>query len=182
MVAGWNVSDYCTQKQFFFLVQDDETCHPYPYTQEQITDKVRTALSVFEKLLQDEDGYDRCSEELAKALGDPHLAAEMFSFLPELCAHWEFPALQPSDQLSISFDGEIHQYNVSQISAFYMLMNSLEKLITSGELSRELFIKLVMISAAWGVVCSAKEQGEDITQSGGQIHTVYSFPDGYLPR
>lgn len=180
--ADLNVSNYITNKQFFLLVQDDDTCHPYPYTQDQITEKLRVALSVFQKLLPEEDGYDRCQQELVKQLGDPHLAAEIFSFLPELCAQWQFPNLQPTETLTISFDQEMHQYRISQITAFYMLMCSLHHLILAGEMPRNLFGQLISISAAWGVICSAKQDGTDLTKSGGPIHTIYSFPDGYIAR
>lgn len=182
VVADLNTPGYITHKQFFLLLQDDETCHPYPYTQEQITEKLRVALSVFEKLLPEEDGYDRCEEELSKQLKDPYLATEIFSFLPELCTQWQFPALQPLETFDISFDGEIHQYSVSQITVYYMLKFALQQLICDKEISRDLFINLISISAAWGVICSAQEQGEDITQSKCSIHTIYTFSDDYIAR
>lgn len=182
VVNDLNAPGYITHKQFFLLLQDDETCHPYPYTQDQITEKLRVALSVFEKLLPEEDGYDRCEEELAKRLGDTHLATEIFSFVPELCAQWQFPTLQSAGTLHISFNGEMHQYSVSQITAYYMLTFALQQLIAAGEISSGLFVNLISVSAAWGVICSAKEKGEDLTRSECLIQTVYSFSDDYIPR
>lgn len=182
IVNDLNAPGYITHKQFFLLIQDDETCHPYPYTQDQFTEKLRVALSVFEKLLSEEDGYDRCEEELAKQLGDAHLATEIFSFLPELCAQWQFPTLQSGGTLHISFNGEMHQYSISQITAYYMLTFALQQLIPAGEISRDLFVNLISVSAAWGVICSAKEKGDDLTQSECLIQTIYSFSDDYIPR
>ncbi len=182
IVKNLNVSGVHTQKQFFIFMQDDETCNPYPYTQEQITEKVRTALSVFEELLPEEDGYDRCEEELVRRLEDPHLATEIFSFLPELCAGWQFPSLKPTETLNISFDNEMHQYSMPQITIYHMLAIALEQLICNREISNELFINMVCISALWNVICSAKEDGKDITKEESVINTIYSFADGYIAR
>ena len=182
-IASLDVSNYITNKQFFILVQDDETCHPYPYTQEQITEKVRTALSVFEKLLPEEDGYDRCYPELVKQLGDPHLAAEIFSFLPEFCAQRQFPEMSLSETLMMFFDEALHKYSISQITAFYMLMFSMERqILANGEISNDLFGQLVGVSASWNVLCSAKEKGTDLAKNGNSICTICSFPDGYIAR
>lgn len=84
--------------------------------------------------------------------------------------------------LSFSFDGQVHKYYLSQLSAFYLLMTALGQLIAADELPRKLFLELAFASDVWQGARSIQQRGEDITKSPGPFCTTYPFPDGYCPR
>ncbi len=153
IAAKFDVKQFCSQKQFFFIKQDSQTLLPYPYRMNKITElreKVRMALEIFEKCETDEQ-YDALPGEIAAALRDAPLAEECFAFLPEICAERAFSEIQYSEQAQFAIGGSepVTAYK-SQLADFYPLGNLMFGIFDSGHFGKktnDLFRKLVGYSA-----------------------------------
>lgn len=169
IAAKWNVQQFASQKQFFFIKQDPATLLPSPYGSENkitvLKEKVKTALELFNGVQTQED-YDSLPDRLLAALGDKTLAEECYSFLPEICAERAFDQMQFSEQVQFFVPNKpIVTVYKNQLADFYPLGTLMFTLFDSGyfgENTNNLYGLLVSLSSIYGAVQQAKEKGSDI--------------------
>lgn len=165
----WDVKQFASQKQFFFIKQDPATLLPSPYGSENkitvLKEKVKTALELFNGVKTQED-YDSLPDKLFAALGDKTLAEECYSFLPEICAERAFNEMQFSEQVQFFVPNKpIVTVYKNQLADFYPLWTLMFTLFDSGyfgEDTNNLYGLLVSLSSIYGAVQQAKEKGSDI--------------------
>ncbi len=168
IAAKFDVKQFCSQKQFFFIKQDSQTLLPYPYRMNKIPElreKVRMALEIFEKCETDEQ-YDALPGEIAAALRDAPLAEECFAFLPEICAERAFNQVHYSEQVQFSIGGSkpVTAYK-SQLADFYPLGNLMFGIFDSGHFGKktnDLFKKLINFSATAHGLSQCMSDGRSI--------------------
>ena len=163
----FEVTNFCSQKMFFFIRQDSQTLLPYPYRMNKLPallTKVETALELFNKC-NSEEQYNRLTADMVEALGDVTLAEECFAFLPEICAERAFGEIQFSEQVQIAGFGETGTVYKNQLSDFFPLGHLMFTIFDSGhfgEQTNELYIKLISMSATGGSVSKILDQGKQL--------------------
>ena len=167
IAAKWEVRQFSSQKQFFFIKQDPATHLPYPYSVNKINvlrEKVKTALDLFGGI-QAQDNYDNLPDKMLAALGDKTLTEECFSFLPEICAEHAFGQIAFSEELQFSTkSGTISVYK-NQLADFYPLGNLMFGLFDSGvfgEHTNDLYKLLISLSSIGSGVQQLREQGKEL--------------------
>ena len=165
----WPVTQFASEKQFFFIKQEPETVLPYPYAGAAkiptITAKVKTALEIFLNCPPN-DTYDSIIPKMKEALGDATLAEECYMFLPEICAENAFHEMTFAEDMLISIgDGERVKVYKNQLADFYPLGNMMFRLFDSGvfgDKTNDLYRTLVAISSIYGAVCQLTEKGSKL--------------------
>lgn len=168
VAAKWDVKQFASLKQFFFIKQDSETLLPYPYSKDKINvlrEKVRTALELFNGIQTQED-YDNLPDKLFAALGDETLAEECYSFLPEICTERAFNQIQYSEELQFLIPNKptVSVYR-NQLADFYPLGNLMFGIFDSGyfgEKTNELFGLMVSLSSIYSAVKQMQDDGKEL--------------------
>ena len=169
IAAKWDVKQFASQKQFFFIKQDPSTRLPYPYGGENkisvLREKVKTALELFSGVQTQED-YDTLPDKLLAALGDKTLVEECYSFLPEICAERAFGQVKFAEEVQFFVpDKPIVSVYKTQLADFYPLGNLMFMLFDSGyfgEKTNDLYGLLVSLSSIYGGVQQIKESGKEL--------------------
>lgn len=180
-VREWNTKGFGSQKQFFFLRQEEETYTPYPYSEEQLARFTRQAIRLFSTCVE-QGGYEDYYDALLNQFDDHHLAEELYTFLPEMCAEHAFTSISYPEVFSIHRgDSDITVYK-SQLASYYPIQQALLHELGTDEFSNELYKAFIAVSSIYSVICNAKEQGADLLESGGRIYISCGFSDHYLVR
>lgn len=180
-VAKWDAEGFGSQKQFFYLIQRDETRSPYPYTEEDLARATRKAVALFGRCCSQEVPYKDYVDLLGKELGDRDLAEELYGFLPEFCAENYYHAIAYGEQVNIHQSrGDTLVYK-SQIASYHPIQKALHAMFDAGEFSNELYGSYITVSSIHNVVTQAKEKGGNL-EEGGQVSLSFGFPDSYRLR
>ncbi len=180
-VREWNTKGFGSQKQFFFLKQEEETYTPYPYSEEQLVRFTRQAIGLYGACVE-QGSYEDYYDTLLNHLDDHHLAEELYSFLPEMCAEHAFTSLSYPESFSIHRgESDITVYK-SQLASYYPIQHALLQELGTDEFSNELYKAFIAVSSIYNVICSAKEQGADLLETGGRIYVSCGFSEHYLVR
>ncbi|MDF2938845.1 MAG: hypothetical protein K0Q90_4218 [Paenibacillaceae bacterium] len=180
-VREWNTQGFGSQKQFFFLKQEEETYTPYPYSEEQLAGFTRQAIQLYRRSAE-QGSYEDYYDALLTQLDDHHLAEELYSFLPEMCAEHAFTSLSYPESFSIHRgETDITVYK-SQLASYYPIQNALLHELGGDEFTDELYKAFIAVSSVYSVICSAKEQGADLLANGGRIYVSCGFSQHYLVR
>lgn len=168
IAAKWEVKQFASQKQFFFIKQDPATRLPYPYGENKLSvlrEKVRSALELFNGIQTQED-YDNLPDRLFAALGDKTLVEECYSFLPEICAERAFGQIRFSEEVQFSVpDKPIAGIYRNQLADFYPLGNLMFGIFDSGyfgERTNDLYGLMISLSSIYGAVQQMKESGKEL--------------------
>ena len=125
---------------------------------------------------EDQEQYDSLPERLKQALGDDILAAECYSFLPEICAENAFNKITYAETVSIMPQGrEAVTCYKSQLSDYWPLHNAIFSLFEEGafgEATNEIYREYVGTSAICNVVCQAREKGGEKAMDNGTLSAL----------
>lgn len=176
---SWKTKGFGSQKQFFFLLQKEETHIPYPYTEEDIAEAVHMAISLYHKCINDESDT-RYLELLQEELEDSDLVEELRNFLPEMCAQHAFPAIQCGEKIGICCGDVQTDVYKTQLASYYFIYKALVKELYD-DFPNELFSALVSTSSMYNAVSRAKEKGAFLDE-GGKMFISYGFSDNYQLR
>lgn len=165
VASEWNVEQFSSQKQFFFIKQEPETTVHSRYSSAEekadFAEKVKTALEMFNACESGEQ-YDALCGVLTEKLRDSTLANELFSFLPEIAAENAFSQMEFSEQVKISIDGaEPIECYKSQLSDFYPIQKTLFSLLSSGvfgDQTNNIYRKLIGFSSIYHCVEQIEEK------------------------
>ena len=169
LVEQWDVPQFASQKQFFFIRQAEETTLPDPYLGTEGRKKLREAAVKAARLFQScrtEEDYDTFVPRLAAEIGDVTLAAECQAFLPEICAAQAFPQLEGAESVELDREG-LPQLTVykNQLADYHPLGEALMAAFREGEFGKEtdgIYRKLVGYSATYQVVQQMQEKGSKL--------------------
>lgn len=153
-----------TEKQFFFLVQEDATYVPYPHPKELVQEKTLALLELLNRYGMKED-FDTYYSELDKLFGeDGHLADEVICFCNEIPALYAYrEKLMCNYELFTYRNGERKdRYYLTQMTAFPWIQEALIDAFRQGKYSNELFRLMLSGSAIVKTVQQAEENGNPI--------------------
>lgn len=179
MVKDWDAGYFASHKAFFFIRQEEETVQPYPYLgqagREALKEKVKTAALMFHAS-ENQEQYDSLPQRLKQALQDDILAAECYSFLPEICAENAFSRVTYAETVDIlPRGGEAVTCYKSQLADYWALHEALFSLFEEGafgDATNDIYQEYIGSSAIYGVICQAKEKGGEKAMDGGRLSTL----------
>ncbi|MBP1590561.1 MAG: hypothetical protein J6W65_04380 [Oscillospiraceae bacterium] len=181
----WNVDGFVSEKQFFFIIQDDDTLRKYRYAGKEGREKLYNAVAEYMKLygkVNSEEEFMSIVDDTAKITGDRTLAEECHCFIPEICAERVYAdflhigdgmiLLRPDDQAAEAFR--------SQLSDYMPLQEAVFRAFNSGVLgdrhkTDEVFSSFVSQSSLKNVVDQAREQ--DATVEGLAVQQIIYHVD-----
>ena len=162
--SEWNVVQFASQKQFFFIKQDGEVSNPYSGENGRaaLREKVKAALELF-KTVDSEETFDSYPGRLSAMIGDDVLAQECFAFMPEVCAEHAFQETKFAETLQFSLGGgePVTVYR-NQLADFYPIGHAMLSLFSSGvfgEETNDIYRKLIGMSATYGGISQLIENG-----------------------
>lgn len=166
LVDQWDDVPFASQKQFFFLRQEEETRAPYPYDgidgQARLRDDLVRAVKLFHACRGEED-YDSYVQRLADEIGDGTLAEECLAFLPELCAAHAFPQLPAAETVELCRDGRPKEVVYkNQLADYYPLWIAFFQILREGTFGDEtdaIYREFVGYSSTYQVIQRARKKG-----------------------
>lgn len=156
---------YYSQKQFFFLVQDESTFEPYPYSKGELEEKVTQTLQLKWQCYQ-ENNQQKYYQGLAQICKeDDMLYIELECFLREMTAMYAYQNHKNFEQEIFAFrDGAMQEtYYATQFTAYPWIYNKMLQIFHSAELPSELFSILLSESAIGHLVEESEEKGKEIS-------------------
>lgn len=181
VVKGWRTREFGAQKQFIYLVQDEQTYTPYPYDEKQIAERTGQAIRLFGACV-DKDMFEEYFDLLCRKLGDHSLAEEFGAFLPEMCAENAFSSIDFGETFNICQSNGDTSYYKSQLASYYPMQKALEEELGCDYFTDELFQAFVSVSSTYNVINNARLQGADLERDGARITLNYGFSDEYEVR
>lgn len=172
MVSRWEVEGFASQKQFFFLRQEEETVRPGPCLDREglaeLKQKVIQAANMFNDSWGTDD-FDTLEPRLTRALGDHTLAVECMRFLPEFCAEYAYReqvSFSESIQLiqpgRVSLNNEVYK---SQLAHYYpmgkALMESFDEGVFGDRLN-DIYRALIGYSATYAAISQARQSNKSL--------------------
>lgn len=159
MVERWDVEQFASHKQFFFIRQEEDTIRPYPYWGAEgwtkLKQAVKTAAEMFHACKTQEE-YEDLPQRLEQVLGDSTLAAECYSFLPEICAENAFDQVTYPETVEIRA-GDAPSMTVwkNQLSDYWPLHQVLFELFENGdfgECANDIYKEYISVSSTYSVI------------------------------
>lgn len=157
-VRQWPTDKIFTEKQFFFIEQNEETIIPSPYDGQEGRDKLEKIVVAYLKLFRQattDELYSRLPEDAEQITGDPVLANECVYFLPEICAiHAVVEKFQGkyevSDRAIFNMADGSHSVYVSQLMDYDRLDRCICDILQKrlfGDQTQELYYELLGCSS-----------------------------------
>ncbi len=184
------VTDFSSDKQFFFLVQDDETYTPYPYENDEIYNFIMHYSNIVLNSEETEEAYNNLEELAEKLTKDYTLASDLFLFLPEICADNQFFDEVHSNEV-INFNFETEEKNISvyktQLYTYHLINNYIFELFREGAFGgkeNEVYIKFINMSALHNIYLHIKEDYEKKNKKleNAEVNLTYNVSDYYEIR
>lgn len=179
--AEWEVSDVLeSDKQFFVFTKRESDLAPYPYTRDEIYDFTDRAVTLF-GAADTEEKKDCLSEEIEKMTGDSSLGAELYCFLPEICAQNAFPEASYGERLTIQQGERKQELYLDQLASYRFIQQRVLEGFSQGIYDQEVYQKLVYSSATVNALSNALNNGsklEDIYMAS----LCYMLPNDYTVR
>lgn len=180
----WDIKQFASQKQFFFVKQENAPTDEYSGEDGRavLRGKVKTALELFAGV-KDDETFEALPDRLAAALGDPALATECFSFIPEMCAEHAFQEVKFSEQITISVRGENETKTCyrTQLAHYYPIQSAVFGLFSDGafgEATNDIYRSLIGMSATGSAVSQFLEKSGKLSDC--SISSLcYNVPQGF---
>lgn len=165
-IKDWDVKNFASHKQFFFIRQDNDTLLPNPYSGEAgrtlLKSRVKTAVDMF-IAGHAANEYDSICDSIKKAIDDPVLAEECYMFIPEICAENAFSDVFYEEYVTLGgFKENVYK---NQIADFYPILNAIFRLFNEGvygDQTNEVYNILIGASAIYGAINSMLKGGKKI--------------------
>ena len=170
MAEKWEVDQFASEKQFFFIEQTPSTYIPSEYDGEEGFRKMRSKVVEYLLLFEaatTQELYNRLYEDAKNRLGDATLAAECKAFLPEIAAiHALDGRVKINDKVRMVFpDGRQKDLYLSQLSDYLKLEDCLGDIINKkdfGDETNKLLNDLIGCSSIISVLDQARKGGSQI--------------------
>ncbi len=165
-IKDWDVKNFASHKQFFFIRQDNDTLLPNPYSgnagRELLKSCVKTAIDMFIEA-NNTGEYDSICDNIKRAMDDCVLAEECYMFIPEICAENAFNAASYEEYVILGSSKDSVYKN--QLSDFYPINSAIFTLFDEGvygDKTNEVYKILIGASAICGSINKLLENGGKI--------------------
>ena len=178
-VKTWGETEFSSDKQFFFLVQEEETYTPYPYTNEEIFNFVQQYCNMVLNIEAAEDSYEKLDDMVHNLVKDSSLASDLFLFLPEICADNEFfNEIHSGEQINFNSKNKNEKVYKTQLYTFYLINNYIFELFENRMLNgkeNEIYAKFINMSALYNIYLQVKADYEKKNKKLENIEVNLSF-------
>ncbi|OEJ13182.1 hypothetical protein BFL38_01000 [Brachyspira hampsonii] len=187
-VKTWNETDFSSDKQFFFLVQDNETYTPYPFRNNDILKFIQEYSNIVLNLKESEEDYDKLGNWAEKLTKDYTLATDLFLFIPEICADNEFfNELHSSEKINFNFESEGKNITVykTQLYTYHLINNYLFELFKESAFNgkeNEIYEKFINMSALYNIYVQIKEDYKNKTLENLEVNLSFNVDNDYSVR
>ena len=190
LVAEWDSEGYgfVSQKQFFFIRQEESTLIPYPYEGREGFAKLKEKVIMAARLFHEADTeelYDTLTERLGEALQDPVLGYECFAFLPELCTENAFPETMFPETVDFIYpDGRRETVYKGQLADYELLRRALFTAFGDGvfgEATDDIYRGYISSSATYSLFAQMMEKGSE-PKDVRSMAVAFSVDDGFVIR
>ena len=185
----WNPKQFISEKQFIFIEQSEDTYIPSQYDGVEGWNKLRGLVVDYLKMFQaaeTEEQFKMLPYVAMKSMDDAVLAAECYSFLPEIAAiHALGDKVVIPDMAVFKLpDGSEQELSLFRLTDYYKLDTALGDIIRKGDFGEEtnnLWMDLIGSSS----ICSAVDRA---IQGGSQIENlqmtemIYNMGEGFEIR
>ena len=167
IAENWDVKQFRSEKQFFFIEQDASTTIPGQYDGAEGRKKMRNNVLEYLKLYEKattRELYESLVNDSSNLIGDRVLANECFSLIPEMAALCALDGnIEFSDELQFGFpDGKTVKVYASQLSDYAMLDYCFTNIISDGDFGEEtrgIWQDLVRSSVLYRALARAQANG-----------------------
>lgn len=179
-VEKWdNNGEFISFKQFFFILQDETTYVPYPYSKDEVAYFVNEAVLEFEKYYID---YEEYKENLKKIIHDVNIVEEIINFIPEICAQNAFGEANYEEKILIFLGDEKYKLYRNQFTSYYLIEEAVFDGFRDGRFKKETYNNFIRLSSIYKVICEARKENENIKISDINISMAIRFSDKYKLR
>lgn len=181
LVETWeSVDTFVSDKQLFILTQRGDTITPYPYTREQIFDYTDKAIALF-SAADTEEKYEHLTEAFTDMTGDSSLAAELYRFLPEICAQNAFHEATYGEQIVFYCGEQKYEMYIDQLASYRWIQERTINGFSGGRYDNESYKKLIYSSATCNVLSKALNNGSKLEDM-SLTSLAFMMPDDYEIR
>ena len=172
-------SEFYSEKQFFFLTQDNSTYVPYPHTQYEIQRKTVETMKLLEKVIE-KQSWEHYYEELEALCGnDMQLAVMLDCFPREMAAIYAYQNhIRFGNEIFMFRNGKVEEiYYTTQFTAYGWIYKALIGCFRNQEVNRDVFSLLVNNSAIYKLIeqSKEKEKGIQFVRGFGIVDDDHSF-------
>jgi hypothetical protein len=170
-------------KRFYYITQDDSTYEPYPLTMQEVEEATYQTLSILEECVK-EERYHEYHKKVREAVSDKFLAMELLAFIPEICARGAYSDVGYAEYIGIRkpSDKEMELVSLSQFTSYYWIEKILVKALTTGKMSRDLYMTCISLSGTFRAVGELKKKSPDQDLSQADLCFAIEVSDDYVVR
>ena len=185
-VKTWGSADFSSDKQFFFLVQDEETYTPYPCSNEEIFNFVQQ----YSNMVLNSEDTEKLEAMIYDLVKDNSLASDLFLFLPEICADNEFfNEVHSAESVNFNFASKDKNQTVykTQLYTYYLINNYIFELFANRMFNgkeNEIYAKFINMSALYNIYSQIKSDYEKKNKKleNIEVNLSYNVDDSYILR
>ncbi len=156
---GWEIQQALySEKQFFVLIQDEETYRPYPLTQKEVDSYTLNALLLYREC-DSEAAYKGLFDKILAICPNKSLATELYTFIPEIFTEIIFSDVHYSDEILLIKGEERHQIFRHQLSSYDWIYNVVERTIRAGYFEKSQVDPIIRCSASLNSINDALSKG-----------------------
>lgn len=159
----WNVTtQFCDEKQYFVLIQDESTYVPYKFSKKQVMEYALKTIELYKNCNTDEK-YENLFDDIYRMCGDISLTMDLKNFIPEMMCQIAVPKAKYNEFFLMN-DGRpnsIKVYNDS-LTSYNWIFEELIISFNEGRLNIDDIREIAGFSSLINCFSSALENGSKI--------------------
>ncbi|GAA0076009.1 hypothetical protein UT300005_03870 [Clostridium sp. CTA-5] len=161
-IKDWKVQEpLYSEKQFFVLIQDENTYTPYNITQKQISNITMKALDLYKKC-DSQERYENLYIQIFNFCNDITLANDLFCFIPEIFCELLFPEVKYSEEIILIREHEKIKLFKEQLMSYNLIYDIVQRTIKNSYYEKDELMNIVSKSASFNVLNQALNDGSEM--------------------
>ena len=173
--SEWQFSGYGVHRQFFILMQDEETLEPFPYDQETLEDFTRETVRLYNEVRSMEAAKALPGKLLELCGGDATLAKELQLYVPIAASEFFYKNLAYPETLTFDLDGQQAVVFRTQMASFYTIQKHLYWALQNkvfGKETQSIYHHLVSASPLFQFINKQEKEGHPVPDGMGMNLTI----------
>lgn len=162
VASSWEIDGAIySERQFFVLVQEEESYVPYPLTKKEVDSYTLNALLLYREC-NSEAAYRELFDKILEICPNKSLATELYSFIPEIFTEIIFSDVYYSDEILL-IRGE-ERYNIfrHQLTSYDWIYNVVDRTIRAGYFEKSQVDPIIRCSASLNSINDALSKGSQM--------------------
>ena len=176
-IIKWNNDgEFFSIKQFFFILQSDNTYIKYPYTKEEIEYFVIEYVLEFENSNGD---YEKFIRSIKNIIPDNSIREEIINFIPEICAENAFKDVIFDERVNININSNSYKILKAQFTSYKYIEDALMDGFSNNIFKEETFNDLVHLSNSYNIIYDTLQNKPNIPMNEIYIYNTFNFTSDY---